>query len=253
MEGVIFMAEQEDPGILETMLLGPAGMIAFSLGHTAMAGLLQDVLRPLDGVFTTLENDHPKAFEAVKDRRDQIVLWIEDFADLIGAVYASGGLDGIFVGNTFQLLDVNAVLDGALAAVGECASFERINITKSYQSPLPGVFGNKALLELAFWHLIMNAVEAVAGGGSITLETRLYCGDSIKIEISDNGCGVPKRIRPQALFRMGCTTKKDHAGLGLSIATLVVFAHDGFFCLGDIDASSAAAEGTTFTVTLPDV
>lgn len=242
------MAERENPEALEVTIFGPVGMIALGMGHAAMAVLLQDILGHINAIFTTLKEDHPEAFEAVRGKQDAIASWLKDFVDIIRMVCACGGLERICVGHTFERLNINTVLYEALVAVGECMPLGHVNITGRYASPLPDVLGNEGLLKLAFMHLIKNAIEALDEGGVVTLETSLFYENSIRVKISDNGCGVPKKIRPTKLFQLGCTTKVGHSGVGLPVVALVIHAHDG-----TVAFDTRNGKGTTFSVILPDI
>ena len=94
--------------------------------------------------------------------------------------------------------------------------------------------------------LLLNAIQAVGEHGAIRIATALE-GSQIRIDIADNGCGIP----PEHLSRIYdpfFTTREVGAGtgLGLTVCRDIVRAHGG-----SIDVASRVGEGTTFTVRLP--
>jgi len=114
----------------------------------------------------------------------------------------------------------------------------------------------------ALHHLIQNAIEAINGPGTVTIETRaLYLdqnavanfsnkhGEYVRISIVDTGTGIPESIIDR-IYDPFFTTKRGgthrNPGLGLSIAFCAVRDHGGF-----INLESKAGRGTTFNVYLP--
>lgn len=94
--------------------------------------------------------------------------------------------------------------------------------------------------------MLLNAVQAVGEHGVIRIATALE-GNQIRIDIADNGCGIP----PEHLSRIYdpfFTTREVGAGtgLGLTVCRDIVRAHGG-----SIDVESRVGEGTTFTVRFP--
>lgn len=117
--------------------------------------------------------------------------------------------------------------------------------------PMPPVPGNRTLLEWALENLIKNAVDALGDrGGTITL--RAMPGsvpDTILVEVSDTGAGVPWKMR-NAIFEPGVSTKASGWGVGLSLARRIIEEnHDGRLEL----VATEPGRGSTFRVTLPTV
>lgn len=93
-------------------------------------------------------------------------------------------------------------------------------------------------------NLVRNAMEAMAEGGVVTIETGLVDGRA-HLVVRDTGPGLPPGID---VFQLFVTTKPRGTGLGLSIVQQIVLQHGG-----DITAASQPGEGAVFTVTLPVV
>ncbi len=100
------------------------------------------------------------------------------------------------------------------------------------------------LLHRALSNLILNAIEAMPKGGTLTLRTR-HEGDRVVLEVSDTGSGLKPEER-ERLFSPYFTTKQHGTGLGLAIVQSVVSDHGG-----RITVRSNAGEGTTFAIELP--
>jgi two-component system, NtrC family, sensor kinase len=118
-----------------------------------------------------------------------------------------------------------------------------------FDAPLPTIAGIPGQLTQVFVNLFTNAAHAMAGtGGELRISVRGEDdGGSLRIDVSDTGGGIPAEAMPQ-IFEPFFTTKTDGrgTGLGLSIVRGILDAHGG-----TIQVSSAAGQGTTFTLTLP--
>ena len=100
------------------------------------------------------------------------------------------------------------------------------------------------LLHRALSNLVLNAIEAMPDGGTLTLRTRSL-GDSAAIEVSDTGKGLSQEDCAR-LFTPYYTSKVGGTGLGLAIVQSIVSDHGG-----RIGVSSEPGQGTTFMIELP--
>jgi two-component system cell cycle sensor histidine kinase/response regulator CckA len=114
-------------------------------------------------------------------------------------------------------------------------------------------------LEQIIVNLSVNAVDAMPGGGILTIKTenkkisedesRLLPssrpGNFVRLSISDNGQGIDKKIISH-IFEPFFTTKKSGTGLGLSVVYGIVKQHNGW-----IHVDSDGGKGTTFTIYFP--
>ncbi|MGZ4892060.1 MAG: GAF domain-containing protein [Halobacteriota archaeon] len=100
------------------------------------------------------------------------------------------------------------------------------------------------LMQRALSNLIMNAVQAMPHGGTLTLSAALEDG-SVAIRVTDTGLGIPADMRDK-VFSPLATGKAKGTGLGLAVVKRIVKAHNG-----TITFESEEGKGTTFTVTLP--
>ena len=105
------------------------------------------------------------------------------------------------------------------------------------------------LLELAIGHVLQNALEATEAGGHVTLQAKVKCSDdsasAITISIIDSGCGIDEKSLANAVVPF-FSSKKNHDGLGLSMASRFIEIHGGI-----LQITSAQGNGTVVEIVLP--
>jgi two-component system nitrogen regulation sensor histidine kinase NtrY len=110
--------------------------------------------------------------------------------------------------------------------------------------PLPEIDADADLLHKAFQNLVLNALDAMPAGGTLTLRT-FERNRNIRIEVADTGKGLtPEEC--SRLFTPYYTTKQQGTGLGLAIVQAVVSDHHG-----TISVTSDEGRGTSFKIDLP--
>jgi len=110
--------------------------------------------------------------------------------------------------------------------------------------PLPDIDADPDLLHRSFQNLVLNALDAMPTGGTLTLRTLEHDGH-VRIEVADTGKGLtPEEC--SRLFTPYYTTKLQGTGLGLAIVQSVVSDHHG-----TISVTSDEGRGTTFRIGLP--
>ena len=102
------------------------------------------------------------------------------------------------------------------------------------------------------WNLLANAAHAArwhhapsGARGSVTVRTGAEEGVAVRLEIEDDGDGIPPQDLPR-LFTPFFTTKERGSGLGLATVQRVVDAHHG-----TVTAGPGASGGARFVVRLP--
>jgi nitrogen fixation/metabolism regulation signal transduction histidine kinase len=109
---------------------------------------------------------------------------------------------------------------------------------------LPEIDADADLLHRAFQNLVLNALDAMPAGGTLTMRTSQHEGN-IRIEVADTGKGLtPEEC--SRLFTPYYTTKIQGTGLGLAIIQSVISDHRG-----TISVTSDEGRGTTFRIELP--
>ena len=148
-----------------------------------------------------------------------------------------------------QSVRVNEVLEGMmkvfaaqLAAPGRPAITPRLELDPA----LPAIQADPDLLHRALSNLVLNAMDAMPQGGTLTLRTAPLEG-GVLIEVSDTGEGLtPEEC--ERLFTPYYTSKQHGTGLGLAIVQSVVSDHGG-----RITVASQPHRGTTFRIELPQL
>jgi nitrogen fixation/metabolism regulation signal transduction histidine kinase len=145
-----------------------------------------------------------------------------------------------------QKVDINQVVEQALAlyraqlaAPGRPAIVLRPELTGS----LPPVEADPEQLGRALGNLLLNAIDAMPRGGTLTIRTGRN-NDSVRVEVSDTGEGLT-REECERLFTPYYTTKAHGTGLGLAIVQSVISDHKG-----KIAVESEPGKGTTFRIDL---
>ncbi|CCQ75089.1 sensor histidine kinase [Magnetospira sp. QH-2] len=120
-------------------------------------------------------------------------------------------------------------------------------VTRNLET-LPRVRCDRTKMIQVFQNLVDNALDAQSEGGEVIISGQLVPGadgPEVRIDVADQGAGIPNDIRPQ-LFEPFFTTRTKGTGLGLAIVKRIVEDHDG-----RVELFSRIGMGTTITVVLP--
>src|SRR4029077_12360749 len=109
---------------------------------------------------------------------------------------------------------------------------------------VPQVYVDRALLKQAVLNLVLNAAEAMPGGGQLRLVLSRR-GEMAEITVGDTGKGIPLENR-QKIFQLFFTTRPGGSGIGLASTFRIVQLHNG-----SIDFTSEGGRGTTSRIELP--
>jgi PAS domain S-box-containing protein len=142
--------------------------------------------------------------------------------------------------------DLNAVIDRVLVLTNHAFVASHIRLDKQLDRSLPSLMVDRHMMEQVLMNLILNAIQAIKGGGVITIRTRAR--DSVyAVDVEDTGCGIPNTVLPR-IFDPFFTTKGtgEGTGLGLSVSLGIIEKHGG-----QILVSSEVGKGSVFTVCLP--
>jgi signal transduction histidine kinase len=148
-----------------------------------------------------------------------------------------------------QRLSPSTVVDSALRLLDQRLKSYGVTARLDRPAPLPAVEADPEQLKEVLVNLVVNACEAMPGGGDVTIEERadrtLEGRLQAAIRVRDSGPGVPPHIG-EKIFDPFFSTKEHGTGLGLSIARRIITEHGG-----RLEAASAPAGGGVFTITLP--
>ncbi len=147
-----------------------------------------------------------------------------------------------------ERLKIGEVVGNAMKLAANQLKLSGVRLQYDISIDLPEIDGDRQYLSQVFLNLILNAVDAMANGGTLTMSSDMSLDTQcIAIQISDTGPGMSPRVL-KSIFDPFFTTKSSGSGtgLGLSVSLGIVQKHGG-----EIKVRSKPGEGSTFTVILP--
>jgi PAS domain S-box-containing protein len=145
----------------------------------------------------------------------------------------------------FKQEEMNEVVEKSLAILK--AKLKKASILDVFESEreLPKVRIDIHQIQQVLINLMLNAIQAMPGGGTLTIRTFLKNGNEVGVEVKDTGAGIPKS-HLRKIFDPFFTTKSEGTGLGLSISVKILENHGAI-----IDVVSEEGKGSTFTICFP--
>jgi two-component system, NtrC family, sensor kinase len=150
----------------------------------------------------------------------------------------------------FRSTDLNQVIRDTLSLLEHQFKTAQIEVDLELTDELPAINGNQGKLQQVFLNLLLNAKEAMPGGGNLRVATRV--NGHVEAVISDSGSGIaPEHMK--RIYDPFFTTKtmpkpgdRRGTGLGLSVSYGIIQEH-----AGKIQVESAVGAGTTFHLEFP--
>ena len=211
---------------------------------TLAAGVAHEVNNPLGGILTCVE-----ALESSPDDQElqrRYLPLIRDGLKRIGRI-----IHNLLDYSRQRPLRPEPVsLHHSLGHVMELAGYQvrkaGVDVCWELSEDDPVIRADHFQMEQLFLNLILNAVQAMPDGGTLTLRTRCS-GTRVHVEVVDTGVGVPDELHDR-IFEPFFTTREvgEGTGLGLAVSYTIVRAHGG-----TIEVKSAPDDGTRFQLTFP--
>jgi PAS domain S-box-containing protein len=144
-------------------------------------------------------------------------------------------------------LDLNVVVEETLLLVGRQLANDGIQVNLALERALGPMWGHGDALQQVLINLLLNARDAMPGGGQIRIETGPHPDRSgwMRLVVADTGDGMG----PEGLAKLWepfYTTKASGTGLGLSVSYKIIREHGGI-----VDVLSVPGHGTTFDIQFP--
>ena len=216
-----------------------------SLGKLS-AGIAHEINQPLTGVLT-FAYLLAKKFKKDEATRKDIDVIVRETTRIRGIV--QGILDfAREMPMQKKPRRIEEVLEQTLRIIVHQQRFFGIELKKEYDPDVPDIVLDSNLMEQVFMNIVLNAVDAMEGSGTLTLKIQHNNG-WIDVIFQDTGHGMPEDTIDK-IFDPFFTTKDSTEGMGMGLGLAVSYGivrnHNG-----DIIVNSKLGEGTTFTVRLP--
>ncbi len=141
-------------------------------------------------------------------------------------------------------VDLNRTIGEVMETMRPVAETAGVALEAVLTPSAPFIEGDVFALGRVYRNLILNALQATAPGGSVTVTTAETAGRA-RVAVADTGCGIPADRLPK-IFDDFVTTKRRGLGLGLAISRKIVEQLGG-----TIAVASDVGRGTTFTLEFP--
>jgi two-component system, NtrC family, sensor kinase len=226
--------------ILQSKKLAAIGTLASGIAH--------EVNNPLNNISLTAETlfdergmlTGPEEEELLRD----IMSEVTRASNVVNNLLDFSRSDGQVV---FEPIEVATLLQTTLKLIRNQIMLCGAKLDTHFPEESYMVMGDTNGLKQVFINLILNAIQAMQGGGLLRLAILSHDEKTVTIEVIDTGLGMPPEIL-EKIFDPFFTTKStgQGTGLGLSVVYGIVNKHNGY-----IEVNSQAGKGTTFAVTLP--
>jgi signal transduction histidine kinase len=220
--------------LVQTEKLAALGRLAAGIAHE-VNNPLQPVLNCLEAAIEDVQNSQAVDLESLRIAESEV----QRIKTIVSRL-----LDFSRPGTEERLpVDLHDLVHEVLVLTNRQLERRRIRV-ETHLSPIQTVGGSPSQLKQVFLNLVLNAMESMPHGGSITIET--YAEESeVALSILDSGIGMDEQTIAQ-IFEPFYSTKGDGSGLGLSVSYGIIQGHGG-----RIDVESEPGQGSRFTIWLP--
>ncbi|HEX7621357.1 MAG TPA: response regulator [Anaerolineales bacterium] len=234
LRGYVKRMEESQQALIRAEKMAAAGRLTASIAH--------EINNPLQAVqnclhLATREEIPPKKqreyIDLAKHELDRLMRTVQRMLDF----FRPGSVDPQRVNLVILLRRVIKLLSSQLQG-------RNIRIKTRFSSKLPAILAVSGQLEQVFINLILNAYDAMPGGGELKIIGR-RAGDMVEIFVQDTGPGVSEENRNR-IFEPFVSTKEGGTGLGLTVSYGIIAAHGG-----SLDLISDHNPGARFRVTIP--
>jgi signal transduction histidine kinase len=200
-------------------------------GDAVAATVAHEIKQPLTAMVTNadaglrfLDRSMPNV-ERAKDALKRIVADGHRAGDVVESIRTNWRHDV----QNITLVDVNELIQEALALERADLQRYRIFVQTEPHQPRPEVRGNRVQLQQVLLNLIINALDAMAAKDEpriLSVKSEAYEGDRVMVSVADTGAGITSED-VHRIFEPLFTTKSDGMGMGLAICRAIIEAHGG--------------------------
>jgi signal transduction histidine kinase len=214
---------------------------------TFTSGIAHELNNPINNIYLTAETLLEEYTNLSDAEANELILDVLNQADRAGEIVKNLLDFSRSERPSFTDLNIAAVIDSTVKLVKNQIMLAGIGLERNIPGDVPAIRGNLRNLQHVFLNLLLNAIQAMPGGGSIGVTASQDSPDYIRVDVKDTGIGIkPEDL--ERIFDPFFTTKGvgRGTGLGLSVTYSIVKAHGGY-----IEVGSELNVGTTFSVFLP--
>lgn len=223
-----------------------------------VANVSHELRTPLTSIKGYIETLLDKSYDTDKEKKEFLEI-IEENTDRLIAIASdllvlseleSGETDTQDSRKGYEEIDVRETILRSVGSLDSLFSKNRVNLSLEIEDGMPPYRANRFLVERMLINLVENSAKYTPADGSVSVRASAQ-NDSLRIEIEDNGIGIPPEHHERIFERFYRVDKNRSreiggTGLGLSIVKHIVIQHGGTIAL-----RSTEGEGSTFTVELP--
>jgi two-component system NtrC family sensor kinase len=214
---------------------------------TFTSGIAHELNNPINNIYLTAETLLEEYTTLSDAEANELILDVLNQADRAGDIVKNLLDFSRSERPSFTDLSIAAVIDSTVKLVKNQIMVAGISLEKKMPRDMPAIRGNLRNLQHVFLNLLLNAIQAMSGGGSIEVAASQDSPDYLRVDVRDTGIGIkPEDL--EHIFDPFFTTKGvgRGTGLGLSVTYSIVKTHGGY-----IEVKSEVNVGTTFSVFLP--
>jgi signal transduction histidine kinase len=213
-----------------------------SLGELA-AGLAHELKNPLSGISAATQVLYDQV--PVSDAHREVFLEMMNQVNRLNKTL--NDLLSFAQPKPLQVIpvDVNEMVRNVILLIRAQAAQQQMQLREEYASGLPQISLDAEQIKQVLLNLILNAFQAMAPGGVLTIGTKKSEANTVSITVQDTGKGIPAE-NLNKIFVPFFTTRAKGTGLGLSVCKKIIEMH-----MGRLEVVSQVNQGTTFTIYLP--
>ena len=192
----------------------------------------------------TLEDKQVESAEVIHKTAVQLAAIVDDLLNLSRMEQGS-------VAVTLSMGDIHQLIDEVVTELLPQAEQKQIKITRQKDTAVRPINLDEKLVSQVLLNLVSNAIKYTDNGGQVTIKTTWVPEAYIKVEVADNGIGIPQAEQGRIFDRFyrsakAIDLKVEGTGLGLSVAKMMVEEWGG-----TIGFTSAEGQGSIFYCTIP--
>jgi len=226
--------EESQEALLRAEKMAAAGRLTASIAH--------EVNNPLQSVQNCLhiagrEDVSPEKrkeyFDLAREELERLMKTMQRMLDF----YRPGAARMTHV-------DLLELLSHVLSLTSQQLGQRHIEVVTDLPKSLPGIYAVSSQVQQIFFNLVLNAFDAMPGGGTLTIQARAL-KNGIEMRFEDSGLGIPEEQRND-IFEPFFSTKDGGTGLGLTVSYNIVTSHGG-----TLDIVNGRGTGACFRLFLP--